>query len=84
MNARNRLIKALQDEIDNADFSEEKQDDSYQHAITKITEIFREYPDDSLTLNDVVEVVNILDDLELTLQKAYRFAIISLIIEQGE
>lgn len=76
MNARDRLIEALQDEIDNADFStEETQDDSYQYAITKITEIFKEYNDDSLTLHDVVEVVNILDNLELSLKDAYENAV---------
>ena len=80
MNARDRLIQALKNEIDNADFSEEKQDDSYQNIITKITEIFRTYPDNSLTLHDVVEVVNILDDLELPLKDAYVHAIISLIL----
>ena len=42
MNARDWLIDALQSEIDNADFStEETQDDSYQYAISKITEIFK-------------------------------------------
>ena len=82
MNARDWLIEALQDEIDHADFStEETQDDSYQYAITKITEIFRTYPDNSLTLHDVVEVVNILDDLELSLKDAYEHAITSLILE---
>ncbi len=81
MNARDRLIQALKNEIDHADFStEETQDDSYQHIISKITEIFRTYPDNSLTLHDVVEVVNILDDLELPLKDAYVHAIISLIL----
>ena len=76
MNARNWLIDALQTEIDEADFSTEKsQDDSYKYAITKITEIFRARPDNSLTLHDVVKVVNILDDLELTLREAYVDAI---------
>ena len=82
MNARDWLIDALQSEIDNADFStEETQDDSYQYAISKITEIFKECNYDSLTLHDVVEVVNILDDLELSLKDAYEHAIISLILE---
>ena len=82
MNARDWLIDALQSEIDNADFStEETQDDSYQYAISKITEIFKECNDDSLTLHDVVEVVNILDDLELSIKDAYEHAIISLILE---
>lgn len=81
MNARDELIDALQNEIDNADFStEETQDDSYQYVITKITEIFKECNDDSLTLHDVVEVVNILDNLDLTLIEAYEHAILSLIL----
>lgn len=81
MNARDELIDALQNEIDNADFStEETQDDSYRHAITKITEIFKECSDDSLTIHDIVEVVIILDDLELTLKEAYEHAILSLIL----
>lgn len=76
MNARERLIEALQNEIDNADFStEESQDNSYQLAITKITEIFREHPDNSLTLHDIVGVVDNLDNLEVTLQEAYVDAI---------
>lgn len=82
MNARDELIDALQSEIDNADFStEETQDGSYQNIITKITEIFRTRTDNSLTLHDVVETVNIIDDLELPLKKAYAYAIISLILE---
>lgn len=82
MNARDELIEALQNEINNAVFTtEEKQDDSYRHAITKITEIFKECSDDSLTIHDVVEVVNILDDLELSLKDAYEHAITSLILE---
>lgn len=81
MNARDYLIEALQDEIDHADFStEEKQDGSYQNIITKITEIFKKCDDDSLDLHDVVETVNIIDDLELPLKKAYAYAIISLIL----
>lgn len=79
MNARYELIAALYNELDNVDFTaEEKQDDSYRHAITKITEIFKECSDDSLTIHDVTEVVNILDDLELSLKDAYKNAIISL------
>lgn len=72
MTARYELIAALYNEIDNADFStEEKQDDSYRHAIAKITEIFKE----CRTIHDVVEVVNILDNLELSLKDAYENAV---------
>lgn len=82
MNSRYELIAALYNEIENADFTtEETQDDSYQHAITKITEIFKECDDGSLDLHDIVETVNILDDLELTLKKAYEQAIINLILD---
>lgn len=76
MNARERLIDALQNEIDNADFStEESQDDSYQFALNKIIEIIREHFDDSITLHDIVGVVDNLDNLEITLQEAYVDAI---------
>lgn len=76
MDVKDILIEALQSEIDNADFSTEHgQDGSYQLAITKISEIFREYDDESLTLHDIVAVVNILDNLELTLLQAYESAI---------
>lgn len=82
MTARYELIAALYNEIDNADFSsEETQDDSYRHAIAKITEIFKECSDDSLTLHGVTEVVNILDDLELSLKDAYQNAILSLTLD---
>lgn len=78
MNSKEQLIAALQDEIDNADFStEETQDDSYQYAIIKITEIFKDC-DDTLDLHDVVETVNILDDLDLALKDAYEAAIQNL------
>ena len=81
MNARERVIEVLQNELDHADFkTEQGQDDSYQLVITKITEIFRQYPDDSLTLKDIVETVNIIDDLDDPLIKAYRYAIINLIV----
>ncbi len=82
MNARKRLIDALQNELDNADFTTEQgQDDSYQNILDKITEIFRQYPDNSLTLQDIAETVNYLDDLSLTLEKAYRYAIIGLLLD---
>ncbi len=78
MNSKEQLIAALQDEIDNADFStEETQDDSYQYAIIKITEIFKDC-DDTLDLHDVVKTVNILDDLDLVLKDAYEAAIQNL------
>lgn len=79
MNSRYELIAALYNEIENADFStEETQDDSYQHTIAKITEIFKDCDDGSLDLHDVVETVNILDDLDLTLQESYEKAILNL------
>lgn len=85
MNARERLMNAIQDEIDNADFTTEKgQDDSYQHLLDVITEIFRQYPDNTLTLQDIVETVNIIDDLSVPLNKAYRYAIINLFLEYGD
>ena len=81
MNAKDKLIDVLQNEIDNADFtSEQSQDDSYQRVINKITEIFKECDDDSSDLHVIVETVNILDDLDLALKDAYKHAIISLII----
>lgn len=85
MNARERLMDAIQNEIDNADFTTEKgQDDSYQHLLDVITEIFRQYPDNTLTLQDIVETVNIIDDLSVPLNKAYSYAIINLFLEYGD
>ena len=75
MNPKELLIAALQTEIDEADFStEEKQDDSYQYVISKITEIIKENSDE-IELHDIVKVVNIIDNLDLTLKEAYQCAI---------
>lgn len=72
MEARTELIIDLQAEMERADFStEEGQDDSYQYTITRLTEVFKESEDDSLDLHDIVKIVNLLDDLELTLLDAY-------------
>jgi len=79
MNAKNKLIDAIQSEIDNADFSnEETCDNSYQFFIIKIDEIYKASTDNTLTIHDIVEVINIVDNLELTLIEAYQNAIIYL------
>jgi len=76
MNAKNELIDAIQSEIDNADFSnEETCDNSYQLFITKIDKIYKASTDTSLTIHDIVEVINIVDNLELSLIEAYQNAI---------
>ena len=79
MNAKNKLIDTIQSEIDNADFSnDETCDNSYQFFITKIDEIYKTSTDNTLTIHDIVEVINIVDNLELTLIEAYQNAIIYL------
>jgi len=80
MDSKNKLIEAIQNELDNADFSNEQScDDSYQLFLTKTNEIYKSTSDDSLDIHDIVEVVNILDNLELSLKEAYIEAIKYLI-----
>ena len=75
MNPKELLIAALQTEIDEADFStEQRQDDSYQYVINQIIDIFKEHSDE-IALHTIIKIVNILDDLDVTLKEAYQNAI---------
>lgn len=76
MNAQERLIYALECELDNADFStKQSRDDSYQLLVTKIEEICNLESDNSLSIHDIVKTMNIVDDLEPSLRKAYKAAL---------
>ena len=76
MNAKEKLMLALEHELDFADFKTEKgQDDSYQTFIARIEEICNLSKDNSLSVHELVEAVNIIDDLEQSLRKAYKNAL---------
>ncbi len=76
MNAKEKLIFALETELDCANFkTEQSRDDSYQLFITKVEEICNIANDNSLSIHDIVETINIVNNLNLPLRKAYEEAL---------